>query len=255
MLRVAVAQSRWRPYDVNVMEAAPSMGEMFMSTAPFGPSGPAASLHVATNNAPFLSEGTMELAKGHVQGHHHDKAEQHALCGEHAVAVGVHLRDERIRHHMDHGPSRARHGERQDGAAVRDKEGPDEPGDGLHHAGHLAVEEGRLERRALAVERKGDCEALREVLDADAQGEGDGAPEARRRLGARLAPQRSEGNAHGEALRRVVRGDGDDELEHAPHTELRVLRALGALGGLEPWEPALGARLGGLWRGGQGRLV
>ena len=82
---------------------------------------------------------------------------------------------------IDHGPGGKGQGIGQDRPDEDHGRGAHHAGDGLDHAGDLAVPEGSWARdMPFAAQGNGDGGAFGKVLDADAQGQGDGASAARR---------------------------------------------------------------------------
>jgi len=81
------------------------------------------------------------------------------------------LGDDVIEHDKDHGTGSECQGVRQDGTDQLDRQTPEDPGEWLDQSGQLPVPDAASERHSGGLEGQTDCQAFREVLDADSEGE------------------------------------------------------------------------------------
>ena len=93
------------------------------------------------------------------------------------LASRLHLGDQRVADDEDHRSRGEAHRERQHRPAVVHEGRAEHAAQRLDNARELPVPKGAQRRDALAHQWQRHRQALREVLDADAEGEGDGAAE------------------------------------------------------------------------------
>ena len=157
-------------------------------------------------------KGRPALSQRDIEHHHEDEAKREGDGAPVGVPPLGHLRDQFLDHHIHHGACRK--GEKvghdgDDGAGCHDG---DKGGNGFHDTGEHAVEEGHPLVHPFSAKRHRYDGALREVLDGDAQRQGQCACGRDARVAA--AEARID-HADSHAFRDIVKRNGEDQLRRA----------------------------------------